>query len=112
VVIAKFPYTDPTGPDRTVPDNVRGLCLVGSGPVGSGRVRVGEFSYYHATVQKLLIRQVLTKPMVAVTPPTYAVVILTVGRTLLRRPLCARINEESTRFAFTLNVSLCHTASQ
>ena len=28
-------------------DKVRGLCLVGSGPVGSGRARVVEFSYNH-----------------------------------------------------------------
>ena len=56
VVKAKFHYTGPTGPDRTHTDphelfretlaadpglrQVRGLCLV-----GSGRVRVVEFSY-------------------------------------------------------------------
>jgi len=28
-----------------VSDKVRGLCLVGSGPVGSSRARVVEFSY-------------------------------------------------------------------
>jgi len=30
---------------QLVSDNVRGLFLVGSGPVGSGRARVMEFSY-------------------------------------------------------------------
>ena len=41
-VIAKFHYTGPTRPDQTrVSDKVRGLC-----PVGSGRARVVEFSYY------------------------------------------------------------------
>jgi len=31
------------GPDWTRPDKVRGLCLLESGPVGSGRARVVEF---------------------------------------------------------------------
>jgi len=50
-IISKFHYTGPTGPDRTgfdqtrVSDKVRGRCLVGSGPFGSGRARVVEFSY-------------------------------------------------------------------
>ena len=35
-LIAKFHYTDTTGPDQTrVSDNVRGLCLVGSGRIVS-----------------------------------------------------------------------------
>ena len=50
---AKFHYTGPTGPARTrarpgpqtrVSDKIRGLC-----PVGSGRARVVEFSYNHAS---------------------------------------------------------------
>ena len=45
VVLAKSHYTcpngpDPTRPDRTRSDKVRGLCLI-----GSGRVRLVEFSY-------------------------------------------------------------------
>jgi len=43
-IIAKFHYTDPTGPDRTRPDKVRGLCLVlakfhYTGPNGPARTR-------------------------------------------------------------------------
>jgi len=51
-VIAKFHYTDPTGPDRTKcadfvgdpglrPGSREKVC---AGPVGSGRVRIVEFS--------------------------------------------------------------------
>ena len=58
-LIAKFHYTDPTGPARTrtdffarpgpqtqVSDKVRGLCLV-----GSGRARVVEFSYNQSATE-------------------------------------------------------------
>jgi len=64
-VIAKFHYTGPTGPDRTRTDP-HGLCRrparaqrsfaakksvqVRAGPVGSGRVRVVEFSYNQTNV--------------------------------------------------------------
>ena len=59
-IIAKFHYTDPTGPARTRTDffaaNLRwvraglrqspcGSVRVHEGPVGSGRARVMEFSY-------------------------------------------------------------------
>jgi len=48
-VIAKFHYTGPTGPDRTGPDETKSADFVGDPHlVGSGRVRVVEFSYYFA----------------------------------------------------------------
>jgi len=50
LVIAKFHYTDPTGPTRTFlrrnsVGSVRVSLKVRAGPVGSGRARVVEFSY-------------------------------------------------------------------
>jgi len=42
-VIAKFHYTDPTGPARTRTDFFCGETPLG--PCGSGRVRVVEFSF-------------------------------------------------------------------
>ena len=61
-VIAKFHYTGPTGPDRTRTDFVgdphgpngvspqKKSVQVRAGPVGSGRVRVVEFSYNQTNV--------------------------------------------------------------
>jgi len=57
-VIAKFHYTGPTGPARTLSETRTGprsfaakkSVQVRAGPVGSGRVRVVEFSYNQTNV--------------------------------------------------------------
>ena len=66
-VLAKFHYTDPTGPARTFlrpgsPRNsvgsVRVSDKVRAGPRGSGRARVVEFSLSHA---KIYVREAIHK---------------------------------------------------
>jgi len=64
-IIAKFHYTDPTGPDRTRTDFFAArvsekLRWVRAGPRGSGRVRVVEFSLYR-------VRRAATASSAAVT---------------------------------------------
>jgi len=68
LLIAKFHYTGPTGPARTRTTriseklrwSVRVSDKVRAGPVGSGRARVVEFSFYGASARLLHSSAVLS----------------------------------------------------